>query len=249
MSWEQVQPFLIALAIGLLMGFERERSHARRLPAGSRTFALLALMGVLAASISVWLVIAGVVIVGGLMVLAYQRTSTEDPGTTTEVAAIVAYLLGALTWTRPALAVALAVVVAGLLVSKGRLHHFAREVVTEVEVEDAVKFFVVAFVILPLLPNEDLGPYGVLNPARVWLLVVLLTGIGWVGYIGVRALGSPTRAPGHRARRRVRLCHRNNGIDGPSRSVGGSGATPAGGRTVGQLRHLRTAAHRHRRGG
>jgi len=188
-SWDQVQPFLIALAIGLLMGFERERSHTRRLPAGSRTFALLALVGVLAASLSVWLVVAGLVIVGGLMVLAYQRTQTEDPGTTTEVAAIVAYLLGALTWTRPALAVALAVVVVGLLVSKGRLHHFARDVVTEVEVEDAVKFFVVAFVILPLLPNADLGPYGVLNPARVWLLVVLLTGIGWLGYIGVRALG------------------------------------------------------------
>lgn len=189
MSWDQVQPFLIALAIGLLMGFERERSHTRRLPAGSRTFALLSLMGVLAASLSVWLVVAGLVSVGGLMVLAYQRTNTEDPGTTTEVAAIVAYLLGASTWTRPALAVGLAVVVVGLLVSKGRLHHFAREVVTEVEVDDAVKFFVVAFVILPLLPNEDLGPYGVLNPARVWLLVVLLTGIGWVGYIGVRALG------------------------------------------------------------
>lgn len=189
MSWDQVQPFLIALAIGLLMGFERERSHTRRLPAGSRTFALVALMGVLTASISVWLVVAGLAVVGGLMVLAYQRTSTEDPGTTTEVAAIVAYLLGALTWTRPALAVALAVVVVGLLVSKGRLHHFVREVVTEVEVEDAIKFFVVAFVVLPLLPNEDLGPYGVLNPARVWLLVVLLTGIGWLGYIGVKALG------------------------------------------------------------
>lgn len=184
-----MQPFLIALAIGLLMGFERERSHTRRLPAGSRTFALLSLLGVLAASLSVWLVVAGLVIVGGLMVVAYQRTNTEDPGTTTEVAAIVAYLLGALTWTRPALAVALAVVVVGLLLSKGRLHHFARDVVTEVEVEDAVKFFVVAFVILPLLPTEDLGPYGVLNPARVWLLVVLLTGIGWVGNIGVRALG------------------------------------------------------------
>ena len=46
-----------------------------------------------------------------------------------------------------------------------------------------------AFVILPLLPNRGLGPYAVLNPERVWLLVVLLTGIGWVGYIGVRALG------------------------------------------------------------
>ena len=55
--------------------------------------------------------------------------------------------------------------------------------------EDAIKFFVVAFVVLPLLPNQPFGPYGVLNPAKVWLIVVLLTGIGWLGYIGVRALG------------------------------------------------------------
>jgi uncharacterized membrane protein (DUF4010 family) len=56
--------------------------------------------------------------------------------------------------------------------------------------EDAIKFFVVAFVVLPLLPDQPMGPYGVLNPAKVWLLVVLLTGIGWLGYVGVRALGA-----------------------------------------------------------
>ena len=84
---------------------------------------------------------------------------------------------------------ALAVVVVVLLVSKARIHHFARDVISEVELEDAIKFFVVAFVILPVLPNRPIGPYGVLNPSQVWMLVVLLTGIGWVGYIGVRALG------------------------------------------------------------
>jgi uncharacterized membrane protein (DUF4010 family) len=123
------------------------------------------------------------------LALAYFRTSEEDPGTTTAIAALVAYLLGALAYTRPAVAVAVAVVVASLLVSKTRIHRFAREIVSDVEVEDAIKFFVVALVILPLLPDRQLGPYGVLNPAKVWLLVVLLTGIGWVGYIGVRALG------------------------------------------------------------
>lgn len=98
-------------------------------------------------------------------------------------------MLGALAFSRPVLAVALAVIVAGLLVSKTRIHRFARDIVSEVELEDAIKFLAVAFVILPLLPDRALGPYGVLNPAKVWLLVVLLTGIGWLGYIGVRALG------------------------------------------------------------
>jgi uncharacterized membrane protein (DUF4010 family) len=188
-SWEQIQPFLVGLAIGLLLGFERERSHVPRPHAGSRTFALLSLTGVLAASIADGAVAAGAVGVTALMTVAYLRTAAEDPGTTTEVAAVVAYLLGALAWSRPSLAVALAVVVAAVLVSKERLHRFVRDTVTDVEVEDALKFFVVAFVVLPLAPDTDLGPYGVLNPARVWLLVVLLTGIGWLGYLGVRALG------------------------------------------------------------
>lgn len=189
MNWQHLQPFLVALAIGLLLGFERERSHNRRISAGSRSFALLSLLGAVAAAFGPWVVLVGLIGVGALMALAYFRTNDEDPGTTTEIAALVTYLLGALAYTKPAVAVALAVLVAGLLLSKNRIHRFAREVLSEVELEDAVKFFVVAFVVLPLLPDRPFGPYGVLNPAKVWLLVVLLTGIGWVGYIGVRALG------------------------------------------------------------
>lgn len=189
MAWQQLQPFLVALAIGLLLGLERERGHSGSLPAGSRSFALLSLTGAVAAAFGMWAVAVGLVGVGALMVLAYFRTSDEDPGTTTEIAAIVAYLLGALAYSRPAVAGALAVIVAVLLVSKDRIHRFAREIISEIELEDAIKFFVVAFVVLPLLPDQPFGPYGVLNPAKVWLLVVLLTGIGWLGYIGVRALG------------------------------------------------------------
>ncbi|SHW31822.1 MgtC/SapB family protein [Mycolicibacterium phocaicum] len=189
MTWQQTEPFLVALAIGLLLGLEREHSHARRLPAGSRSFALLSLAGAVAANFGQWVIVAVFIGVGALIALAYFRTSQEDPGTTTEAAALVAYLLGALAYSRPALAVALAVIVAALLVSKTRIHRFARDIITEVELEDAIKFLVVAFVILPLLPDRGLGPYGILNPEKVWLLVVLLTGIGWVGYIGVRALG------------------------------------------------------------
>ncbi|MCZ4563832.1 DUF4010 domain-containing protein [Rhodococcus sp. IEGM 1401] len=189
MSWTDVEPFLVALAIGLLLGFERERSHIRTLPAGSRSFALLSLAGAVAASFDNWAVSAGIVVVGLLMALAYLRTSEQDPGTTTEIAALVAYLLGALAYTDPSVAVALSVIVAGLLASKSRIHRFARQMVSEIELEDAIKFLVAAFVILPLLPDRGIGPYGVLNPAKVWLLVVLLTGIGWIGYIGVRTLG------------------------------------------------------------
>ena len=189
MAWQQIQPFLVALAIGLLLGLERERGHSGKLPAGSRSFALLSLAGAVAATFGMWAVVVGLGAVAVLMAVAYFRTSGEDPGTTTEIAAIVAYLLGALAVSRPAAAGALAVIVALLLVSKDRIHRFAREIVSAIELEDAIKFFVVAFVVLPLLPDRPFGPYGVLNPAKIWLLVVLLTGIGWIGYIGVRALG------------------------------------------------------------
>lgn len=189
MNWQHFEPFLVALAVGLLLGLERERSHTRDLPAGSRSFALLSLAGAIASGIDARVVAAGAIGVAVLLAVAYRRTRADDPGTTTVIAGLVAYLLGALAYTRPAQAVALAVVVAVLLVSKARIHRFAREIVSEVELEDAIKFFVVAFVILPLLPDQAIGPYGVLNPSKIWLLVVLLTGIGWLGYIGVRALG------------------------------------------------------------
>ena len=81
MSWQQIQPFLVALAIGLLLGLERERSHSRKLPAGSRSFALLSLVGAVAASFSEWAVLVGLIGVGALLALAYFRTSEEDPGT------------------------------------------------------------------------------------------------------------------------------------------------------------------------
>ena len=184
-------PFVYALAIGLLIGFERERSHppSRRL-AGSRSFALVGLVGAATAFLGTWAVVAGLVIVGALVLLGYRQTSAADPGTTTEVALIAAYLLGAMTVDHAPLAAALAIVTTVLLRSKQTIHAFAREVVTDAELEDALKFLVLAFVVLPLLPDEDLGPYGALNPHRIWLIVVTLTGISWVGYIAVRTLGA-----------------------------------------------------------
>lgn len=192
MSLETLQPFLTALAIGLLLGIEREWSHRKgaRQAAGTRTFALLALGGAIAASFGPWVIAAGLAGAGALLVLGYARTSSADPGLTTEVAAAASYLLGCLAYQDSALAVALAVVVAGVLVSKARLHHVVRDLITDAEVEDAVKFLVIAFVVLPILPDRELGPFGALNPRRIWTLVVALTGIGWLGYLGVRLLGA-----------------------------------------------------------
>jgi uncharacterized membrane protein (DUF4010 family) len=196
MTAHDLVPFLSSMAIGLLIGLERERSHpaGTHQAAGSRTFALLALSGTLASSINSWVVVVGLAASAALLAIGYVTTSSRDPGATTEVAALATFLLGTLAWRETGVAAALGITVLVLLMSKGRIHSFARNVVTDDEVEDAVKFLVMAFVVLPLLPNRDVGPYGAFNPERIWQLVLALSGISWVGYLATRALG-PSRGP------------------------------------------------------
>lgn len=182
----------VALAVGLLFGLEREHSNAvqGRQALGMRTFAFFGLAGVVAAAVDPLVVAGGAVAVGLLVAVSYQRTNEADPGLTTEVAGLGTYLLGALAWHQPLPAVAAAVAAVALLASKEQLHHFVRDVITEDEINDALKFFVVAVVVLPLLPDRQLGPYDALNPSRIWFVVVAVTGVGWVGYIATRALGA-----------------------------------------------------------
>ncbi|MDX3659552.1 DUF4010 domain-containing protein [Streptomyces sp. ID05-26A] len=178
-----------ALAIGLLLGVEREHDNAHNStrPAGSRTFPLIALAGAVSAALSPVALGVALAAVAALVIAWYVRTA--EPGATTEIAAIATFLLGALAWHRPELAVPVGVAAAALLAAKRPLHRFARKVVSDQDVRDAMILFVVAFVVLPLLPNRPLGPYGVLNPARVWWLVIAVTVIGWAGYVAARAFG------------------------------------------------------------
>lgn len=185
-----------ALALGLLLGMEREHSNAGRteLTAGSRTFALLGLGGGVAAALGHDVLMVGLGGVAAIVVAGYwldrRGGSQQDAGATTEVAAVLAYLLGALAWHRPELAVPVGIVVVALLAARRPLHRLATRVISDRDVTDGITLFVVAFVILPILPDRPLGPYGVLNPSRIWLLVVVLTLIGWAGYLGARIVGA-----------------------------------------------------------
>lgn len=187
-----------ALAIGLMLGLEREHSTAGQpaRPAGSRTFALIALAGAVAAVASLVVVAVGLAAVAALVFAWYwhdiHQTDDADVGATTEAAALLAYLLGATCWSYPQFAVPAAVAVTVLLAAKRPLHRLATRLISDRDVTDALTLFVVAFVVLPLLPDRPLGPYGALNPRRVWLLVVAVTLIGWAGYLGSRALGQRT---------------------------------------------------------
>jgi uncharacterized membrane protein (DUF4010 family) len=185
---------IVAIGIGLLIGAERERRKGEgpaRSPAGIRTFAVASLAGAVGFIAGGELLLA-IVTVGviALTVIGYWRSHGDDPGLTTEVALILTVLLGGLSMQQPALAGGLAVVVAVLLASRTRLHRFIRSVLTENELNDVLIFAGATFVVLPLIPDRSMGPYGALNPHSIWILVVLVMAIGGAGHIAVRMLGT-----------------------------------------------------------
>jgi uncharacterized membrane protein (DUF4010 family) len=183
-----------ALAVGLLIGIERERSKGqgpRRAAAGVRTFTLIALAGAISLELGglpAFLIAAAVV--GVFAALSYVRSFRHDPGLTTEVAMIVTVLLGGLALREPRVAGALAVIVTIVLASRTPVHDWIRNVLTDEEVRDGLILAAAALVILPLLPEQPVDAWGVLDLRKLWSLAVLVMAINGLGYIAVRALGA-----------------------------------------------------------
>jgi len=187
--------YVVALAIGLLMGLERERNPAAK--AGLRTFALTALFGVLAAHLAtelnaLWLVAVGLLLVGAMMIAAYLRAPPQpdgDPGTTTVAALMLCYGLGVLVWNNEIqLAVMLGIAATTLLYFKPELRGISQHM-SRRDLLSVLQFAVLALIVLPLLPNRDYGPYGALNPHQIWWMVVLIAGVGLAGYAALRLVG------------------------------------------------------------
>jgi uncharacterized membrane protein (DUF4010 family) len=177
-----------------LIGAERERRKGEgpsRSPAGIRTFTVTSLAGaisfIIGGQVLLAIATAGVII---LTAVAYWRSHEDDPGLTTEIVLIVTALLGGLSMQQPALAAGLAVTVTVLLAARSRLHRFVRSVLTEDELQDALIFAGATLVVLPLVPDRPMGPYGALNPHSIWILVILVMAISAAGYIAVRMLGA-----------------------------------------------------------
>jgi uncharacterized membrane protein (DUF4010 family) len=182
-----------ALGAGLLIGVERERRKGRgpdRALAGVRTFALAAVAGAAArATEQPLLVAAGAALLVTLAAIGHARDRSNDPGITTEVALFLTYLLGVAAIGRPELAAGSAVVVTIILASRGSLHRFAVDTLTESELRDGLLFCGAALVILPLLPASMAPWIPTLNPRRLWGLVVLFMGVQAAGYVALRAVG------------------------------------------------------------
>jgi len=186
--------FLTSLAIGLLIGLERERSPGSR--AGLRTFALVALFGTLAAMLSEeanmpWLLLGGLLIVGLMTIAAYSRAKDDsaDPGTTTVAAILVCYGLGAAVWYgNDTLAIMLAIITTVLLYFKTELHGIT-EKLSRRDLISILQFAVLTFIILPILPDKNYGPYEAINPYQIWLMVVLISGVSLAGYVALQFIG------------------------------------------------------------
>ncbi len=187
--------FFSSFAIGLLVGLERERRPEAK--AGVRTFALITSLGTLCALLSQalvlpWLVPVGLLAVAATMIAAYASgpVPSLDSGTTTVMAALVCFGLGAAMWLDYlGLAVSLGIVTTVLLYFKTAIERFSQKL-TATDVSVTLQFAVLTLVILPLLPDKGYGPYEALNPRNIWLMVVLIEGVGLAGYVSWRLLGA-----------------------------------------------------------
>src|SRR4029077_11543019 len=191
--------FGVALGLGLVLGLERERRRdAELLFGGVRTFALIALLGAVGAFMERelnqgWLVLAAFIALSALVVVSYATTAARgELGITTEVTALLAFIAGVLCgWEKVGVASVVTVVCLLLLSLKDFLHGLARRVELA-DVEATLKFAVISVIILPLLPNETFGPppLDVINPYKIWLMVVLIAGLNFLGYLLVKVLGN-----------------------------------------------------------
>ncbi len=184
----------IALGLGLLVGLQRERSDATI--AGLRTFALVTVFGGIAAVLSVefggWVLAAAFLTVATMVVMgnvAKLRAGFRDPGITTEVAVLLMFGLGAFLVIGPLeLGIAAGGTVAVLLHAKDRLQRLVDHMGDQ-DVTAIMRFVLLTLVILPVLPDRTFDPLGVLNPRQIWLMVVLIVGIGLGGYVTYKLLG------------------------------------------------------------
>lgn len=175
-----------ALLIGLLVGVERESDREER-HAGLRDFVTIGLAGGLCGLLGIPLLTIGALAAITVFLTVFRLQTEGRTGTTTEIAAVATFLLCVLTathsisWGSP-LAIALTVVLALFLDARRALRRFFVEVITEKEFHDTLRFLAVIFVILPVLPDGGYGPYEFFNPRKVWMFVILVCSISYLGY-------------------------------------------------------------------
>ena len=194
-----IQGVLIALALGFLIGLERE--YAKRVIdkeeqfAGVRTHTLIGLFGFLCAYLAThyghWLfIIAGAGLITLVIASYVVSAKTGNYGITTELSAILTFVIGAIVFQGEVLlAVITTVILTSLLSLKLKLHTFITTLTAQ-EIRAFIQFVIISAVVLPFLPTEPFGPNGVWNLHEIWTMVILVTGISLAGYLLAKIIGT-----------------------------------------------------------
>jgi uncharacterized membrane protein (DUF4010 family) len=190
----------VALLLGAIIGLERgwdarEQKSGERI-AGIRTFALVGLLGgisaLLAREITQWAFPVLLVSVVAMAIVAYSERleHIRNFSITGMVGMVLTFCFGAVAVAvDPVIATAAAVVTAIILDNKQEIHGWVNKL-KEHELDAALKLLLISVVMLPLLPNEKMGPGGVLNPREIWWMVVMIASISFVGYFAIRVAGT-----------------------------------------------------------
>jgi len=192
------QKIILALVIGALVGIEREKRARGEIFAGIRTFPLVCLLGLLTGYFSsltqsFFPFYLGLFAVCTLAISSYwvEYKKFKHVGLTTEVAFILIFLIGAVLFFESFpyfISISIGILLALLLVSKETLHKFTKHLTIK-EIRDAIIFSVLAFVILPLLPNKAIDPFGIFNPYSIWFAIVLILAISFAAYVAMKIFG------------------------------------------------------------
>lgn len=192
--------FGAAVFIGILAGLQREfalEEQHREVIAGVRTFAILALIGCSSALLgdlahSPLPLIGALLAVGALLVVNHHADVQQGrQGLTTKMASIATVLTGALCYWNVSLAVALGVATTVLLSMKPVTHRFVTRL-TKADLIATLKFAVITAIVLPVLPNQTYGPvpFNIFNPFKIWVIIVFISAISFVGYVLIKAVGA-----------------------------------------------------------
>lgn len=190
----------IALLLGAIVGLERgwdarAQASGERI-AGIRTFALIGLLGgvaaLLAKEVTEWAFPVLLISVVAIALVAFNErlNHIRNFSITGTIGMVLTFCYGAIAVAvDPAIATGAAVVTALILDNKKEIHGLVDKL-QEHELDAALKLLVITVVMLPLLPNEDMGPGGVLNPREIWWMVVLIASVSFVGYFAIRLAGT-----------------------------------------------------------
>ncbi|WP_310439247.1 MgtC/SapB family protein [Sulfuricurvum sp.] len=194
-----IQNSILSLVLGFLIGLQREMhtiySHKVQDFGGARTFSMIALFGYLSAwfsAFSPYFFLIASVMMGLLLIAAYIVNSISIPekGATTEFAALVTFVIGGmLNFSLPIFSVFITIIVLFVLNIKDTVKEY-EQTITKKDLAAAILFMIMTFVILPILPDHPIDPMGLINLYRIWIMVVLVAGISFFGYIAIRILGA-----------------------------------------------------------